>query len=68
MYNCMRQISSGFCVPKINIQEDAETPRDVPQVRNIAFDKACDREITFKDALRSLQLLLLLPYMSITSC
>jgi len=28
---------------------DAERPRDVPQIRNNALEKVCNREMTFKD-------------------
>jgi len=28
---------------------DAEGPRDAPQIQNIALEKTCNREMTFKD-------------------
>jgi len=28
---------------------DAERPRDAPQIRNIALEKACNQAMTFKD-------------------
>jgi len=48
----LRRSSSVLAIPMqqhATSSADAEEPRDAPQVRNIAFENACNRGMTFTD-------------------